>query len=48
VHDESVVAGERGGPEALQFAENDLREPMPSEVCTGILTAPGLSIERYV
>lgn len=36
----SVVVTKRGGPEALQIVENDLREPLPGEARIRILATP--------
>jgi hypothetical protein len=45
---QSLVVGKRGGPEALQIVEHDLREPRPGEVCTRILNISRQSIGRLV
>jgi len=36
----SIIVTERGGPEALQVVENELREPGPREVRIRILATP--------
>jgi NADPH:quinone reductase-like Zn-dependent oxidoreductase len=36
----SIVVTKRGGPEALQIVENDLRAPLPGEVRVRILATP--------
>ena len=36
----SVVVTKRGGPEAVQIVENDLRDPLPGEARVKILASP--------
>ncbi|MEW6403544.1 MAG: alcohol dehydrogenase catalytic domain-containing protein [Chloroflexota bacterium] len=36
----SMIVMQRGGPEMLQIVENDLRAPVPGEVCIKTLATP--------